>query len=177
LTESIKNKLQERGFAMDDLAELKEKIRRLVDVEEIKQLKYKYQRCLDTKDWDGLAETFVKDAITAFSDGQYVFKGVDKIMEFLRSSPLGENKIFIGVHHVHHPEIKITSDTTATGIWALYCYMMNKNQKTGLRILAYYHDEYVKINGQWKISFTGYDRILEETWNRDDTPSLDLVAG
>ncbi|MBW1901880.1 MAG: nuclear transport factor 2 family protein [Deltaproteobacteria bacterium] len=162
---------------MTDLAELKEKIKYLEDVEEIKQLKYKYQRCLDTKDWDGLAETFVKDATTAFSDGQYTLKGVDKIMEFLRSSPLGEDKIFIGVHHVHHPEIKITSDTTATGIWALYCYMVNKTQKTGLRILAYYHDEYVKMNGQWKINFTGYDRILEETWKREDIPSMELVAG
>jgi hypothetical protein len=162
---------------MDDLAELKEKIKLLEDVGEIKRLKYKYQRCLDTKDWDGLAETFAENATTAFSDGQYTLKGVDKIMEFLQSSPLGDDKTFIGVHHVHHPEIKITGNTTATGIWALYCYMLNKKQKSGLRILAYYHDEYVKIKGQWKISFTGYDRILEETWKREDIPSLELLAG
>lgn len=123
-----------------------------------------------------MAKTFTEDVTAAYSDGQYSFKGLDKIMGFLRSSPLGENKVFIGVHHVHHPEIKITSETTATGIWAMYCYMVNRKQKSGLRILGYYHDEYVKINGQWRISFTGYDRILEETWNREDMPSLELVA-
>ena len=79
----------------------------LEEVEEIKQLKYKYQRCLDTKDWDGLAETFTKDATTAFSDGQYVFKGVDKIMEFLRSGPLGEEQMAGGSHFdaVEYPDI------------------------------------------------------------------------
>ncbi len=162
---------------MADLAELEARIKCLEDLEEIKQLKYKYQRCLDTKDWDGLAETFTEDATTSYSDGQYNLKGVDEIMDFLQSSPLGEDKIFIGVHHVHHPEIKITGETTATGIWAMYNYMANKKQKTGLRILGYYRDDYVKINGQWKISFTGYDRILEESWSRKDTPSLELVAG
>ena len=59
----------------------------------------------------------------------------------------------------------------------MYNYMVNSRQESGLIILGYYRDEYVKINGQWKISFTGYDRILEETWNREDIPSLELVAG
>ena len=162
---------------MADFTEIEARVKRLEEIEEIKQLKYKYQRCLDTKDWEGLAETFTSDASTAYSDGQYRFKGLDNIMAFLRSSPLGENRIFIGVHHVHHPEIKFTSDTTATGLWAMYNDMVNKKQKRGLRILGYYRDEYVKTNGQWKISFTGYERILEETWNREDIPSLELVAG
>jgi hypothetical protein len=162
---------------MDDFKEIKARLRRLEAIEEIKQLKYKYQRFLDTKEWDLLAETFTSNAITDYSDGQYRFEGLDNIMAFLRSSPLGEDRIFIGVHHVHHPEIRLTSDTTATGIWAMYTYMVNKKQKSGLRILGYYRDEYVKVNGQWKISFMGYDRILEETWNREDIPSLDILAG
>lgn len=162
---------------MGDLKDLEARMKRFEDLEEIKQLKYKYQRCLDTKDWEGLAETFTSDAITSYSDGQYSFQGLDRIMEFLRSSPLGENRIFTGVHHVHHPEIKITSETTATGIWAMYNYMVNKKQKSGLRILGYYRDEYVKINGTWKISSTGYERIFEEAWNREDIPSLEIVAG
>ncbi len=162
---------------MADFTEIEARVKRLEEIEEIKQLKYKYQRCLDTKDWEGLAETFTPDATTAYSDGQYHFEGLDNIMAFLRSSPLGEDRIFIGVHHVHHPEIKFTSDTTATGLWAMYNDMVNKKQKSGLRILGYYRDEYVKTNGQWKISFTGYERILEETWNREDIPSLELVAG
>jgi hypothetical protein len=40
---------------------------------------------------------------------------------------------------------------------------------------AFYRDEYVKVNGEWKIKYTGYDRTFEEIWDRGDTPSLRLL--
>jgi hypothetical protein len=27
---------------------------------------------------------------------------------------------------------------------------------------AFYHDEYVKVDGEWKIRSTGYERLYEE---------------
>ena len=46
---------------------------------------------------------------------------------------------------------------------------------TTLRGAAFYRDECVKVNGQWKIKRTGHHRTYEETENRADTPSLKLT--
>ncbi len=45
-----------------------------------------------------------------------------------------------------------------------------------MRIGAYYHDEYVKVAGVWRIAHTGYTYVFREEWSREDTPSLRLVA-
>ncbi|MGO9056618.1 MAG: nuclear transport factor 2 family protein [Candidatus Binataceae bacterium] len=158
-------------------AELEARIQALEDLEAIKRLKYKYLRCLDTKQWDGMAETFAADATTSYSDGELSFSGRDAIMKFLRESAMAERNGMIGVHHVHHPEIELTSPATARGVWALYNYLLHRGDQTGLRLCAFYHDEYVKIDGQWLIKSTGYRRVFEEVWERKDSPSLKLVSG
>jgi bile-acid 7alpha-dehydratase len=160
---------------MAGLAELEARIQSLEDIEAIKRLKYKYLRCLDTKQWDEMATTFAPNATTDYSDGELKFSGRDTIMKFLRESAMGGPEGLIGVHQVHHPEIELTSPTTAKGTWALYNYLLHKTGNTGLRICAYYHDEYVKTQGQWLIKSTGYKRIFEESWDRKDSPSLKLI--
>lgn len=160
---------------MASLAELEARLQSLEDIEAIKRLKYKYLRCLDTKQWDEMATTFAPDATTSYSDGELSFSGRDAIMKFLRESAMAGPSPMIGVHQVHHPEIELTSLTTAKGTWALYNYLLQKNGNTGLRICAYYHDEYQKYEGQWLIKATGYRRIFEETWDRNDSPSLKVI--
>jgi len=162
---------------MATVAELEARIQALEDIEAIKRLKYKYLRCLDTKHWDGMAETFAVDAVTSYSDGELSFQGRDEIMKFLRESALGTPTGMIGVHHVHHPEIEMTGPTTAKATWALYNYLLHPGEHSGLRLCAFYHDEYVKTGGQWLIKSTGYRRVFEEVWDRKDSPSLKLVAG
>jgi bile-acid 7alpha-dehydratase len=157
---------------MADLAELEARMKRFEDIEAIKRLKYKYFRTLDSKLWDELAECFTEDATTTYSGGEYSFQGRDAIMKFLKK---GLGPTMISMHHGHHPEIEITSDTTAKGVWALKDYLIITQANMGLRGAAFYHDEYVKVNGEWKIKSTGYDRTFEEMWNRSDTPSLKLT--
>ncbi len=45
-----------------------------------------------------------------------------------------------------------------------------------IRGAAFYHDEYVKVGGAWKIRFTGYKRTYEEVESRRDRPGLRLTA-
>ena len=33
---------------------------------------------------------------------------------------------------------------------------------------ALYNDRYVKVDGQWRIAYTGYKRLLEQMEKRDD---------
>jgi bile-acid 7alpha-dehydratase len=162
---------------MAEPRDLETRVKLLEDIEAIKRLKYRYLRCLDTKRWDELAETLTEDATTQYADGMYSFQGRDAIMDFLKATPLAKEGELIGTHHCHHPEIEMTSETTAKGAWALHNYLVDKKGQTGLRLCAYYYDEYVKLNGQWRIRSTGYRRIFEEVWDRNDTPSLKLTAG
>ena len=152
-------------------------LQELVEIEAIKQLKARYQRCVDTKDWDGLAATFAPDARSVYSGGKYSFEGRDAIMEFLSGS-LGSTKI-ASLHHAHTPEIEITSDTTARGTWYLEDFVINESEGTehmpGGTVLhgtGIYSDEYVKIDGAWKISLTGYERIFEDLQPRDPRSTL-----
>jgi hypothetical protein len=155
--------------------DLDARIRRLEDLEAIQRLKHRYWRCLDLKLWDDLAGCFTDDATADYGEGRYRFAGAEAILGFLRGA-LGEASGSVTVHHGHHPEIELTGATTARGTWALYNYLFNVAQKRSVRIGAYYDDRYVKLAGGWKIAHTGYTYIFREEWNRDDTPSLTLVA-
>jgi len=146
----------------------------LHEIEAIKRLKYKYMRCLDQKRWSELAECFTEDAISAYSGGKFSFEGRDAIMEFLESA-MGADS-FLSSHTVHQPEIEFITETAATGIWALQDTVIETNANIIIRGAAFYEDEYVKVDGAWKIKSTGYERTYEETLSRADIPSLKLTA-
>ena len=129
------------------MSETDEALQRLLDVEAIKQLKARYFRFLDTKDWDGLAEVFTADAVMD-ADG-FVEHGRAEILAFLP-------KVLDGVvttHHGHMPEIAITGPDTATGIWAMFDYLTFPGEPppTGLRGYGHYHEEYVREPEGWRI--------------------------
>jgi uncharacterized protein (TIGR02246 family) len=122
-------------------------LRRLLDIEEIKQLKARYFRCMDTKDWDAFSELFTADAVMD-ADG-YVREGRDEILDFLPRILDG----VVTVHHGHMPEITITGPETATGVWAMFDYLTfpDGDQPTGLRGYGHYHEEYAREQGTWRI--------------------------
>lgn len=146
----------------------------LVEIEAIKRLKYKYLRCLDQKLWDELTECFVENATSAYGGGKYSYEGRDAILEFLRDA-MGADT-FHSSHQVHQPEIDLTSETTARGIWALEDVVIDLKWDITIRGAAFYEDEYVKKDGVWKIQHTGYKRTYEEVQSRKDVPGLELTA-
>jgi SnoaL-like domain len=145
----------------------------LIEIEAIKQLKYKYFRCLDSKRWAELAECFAPDATSSYDGGKYSFQGRDQILGFLERA-LGRPTM-ITLHQGHHPEIEITGPTTATGIWYLEDQVIDAKRNTTLRGAAFYHDTYTKIGEAWKLQSTGYTRTFEEVQDRAETPSLKLT--
>ena len=159
---------------MSDASDLDRRVRRLEDIEAIKQLKYRYWRHLDLKQWDELAQCFAADATVCYSSGQYEFAGVTAIMGFL-STALGRERGSVTIHHGHHPEIELLGDTTARGTWALYNYMFNVKENRGIRIGAYYEDRLVKLDGFWKFQHIGYRYLFHEEWRRDEISSLRLL--
>ncbi len=150
---------------------LRRDIQVLKDIEAIKQLKARYFRFIDCKLWDELADCFTEDAITTYSNDREHYEGRDAIMKFLRSNL---DTPVLTMHQGHHPEITITSETTAVGKWALEDYIITMKNK-GIQCAAFYHDEYVKVDGRWKIKSTGYDLVYREMWDRNETKSLKII--
>ena len=146
----------------------------LQEIDAIQRLKYRYLRCLDQKRWDELATCFAEDATCAYGDGKYSYQGRDAIIEFLRTA-MGAPS-FLSRHRVSHPEIDLTSPTTATGIWALDDVVIETQAQITIRGAAFYYDEYVKQDGAWRLRSTGHKRTFEEMESRRDRPGLRLTA-
>ncbi|MEE2034815.1 nuclear transport factor 2 family protein [Rhodococcus chondri] len=143
-------------------------------VREIKRLKYRYARALDTRSWAELADTLVPEATAVY--GEYLsFESRDAFINFLEST-LGAH--MLTEHHCSHPQIEISEDgATATGIWLLADTVIVPEDKMFLRGSAYYHDRYVLCpDGQWRISQTGYERNWETAISLEDLPSFRLTT-
>jgi hypothetical protein len=143
----------------------------LLELEAIKQLKYRYWRTLDTKQWDEFATCFTTDA-TADYGPKLVFTGRDAIVDFMRTA-MGPG--LISMHHGHHPEITLDGDR-ATGIWYLQDQVFVPEHSFALMGAALYADRYVRVGDTWLIEHTGYTRTFDATWSTKDTPSLKFTA-
>ena len=125
------------------------------DLEAIRQLKARYFRTMDTRDWAAMREVFTDDvAIDTTEAGGPAMTGADQFVAFLADTLAGA----VTVHQGHMPEITLTTPTTATGIWALNDVIV---WPTGMRLDGYghYHETYVKVGSEWKISSSTLTRL------------------
>ena len=135
----------------------------LLEIESIKQLKARYCRYLDTKNWAGWRQIFTDDFLSDTSEaGGMVIEGADAFVAFTRKN-IGKPSQPT-VHQVHAPEIELTSATTARGVWALNDIV---RLAPGLNLNAYghYHETYEKIDGQWRIKSSKLTRLREDIFN------------
>jgi len=133
------------------------------DIEAIKQLKARYCRLLDTKDWEAWRRLFTDDFVSDTSrSGGTIIRGADEFVAFLQRT-LGKPSQ-LTVHQVHAPEIELTSPSTATGIWALNDVV---RLAPGLNLQGYghYHETYEKADGQWRIKTSTLTRLREDVFN------------
>ena len=134
-------------------------LRRLLDIEEIKQLKARYFRCMDTKDWNGFGQVFARDAVVEVPEADLVLTGRDAIVSGVGQALTGTRT----VHHGHMPEITPAGPDTATGIWAMSDYVewprSNDGSRVGLHGYGHYLEEYIREDGEWRIRRTHLRRI------------------
>ena len=144
---------------------------RLEDIELIRRLKYKYFRCIDTGDIASLREVLTEDVKVDYIGGSYRWQmaGRDKILESIAGS---FNANAVGCHTGHHPEIDVLTDSTATGTWYLTDVFINLAEKVRTTGSALYRDKYVKIQGQWRIAESVYERLYEEVESFETPPKL-----
>ena len=134
-------------------------IERLIAIEEIKQLKARYYRYMDTKQWPGWEDVFTADAVMDVSQeqvpGEGIIRGRAQIIPFVSKVLEGA----VTVHHGHMPEIEVTSDTTARGIWSMEDKLQWPDGKTTLHGYGHYHETYEKLGGKWLIKTLKLTRL------------------
>ncbi|MGD1171399.1 nuclear transport factor 2 family protein [Mycobacterium seoulense] len=132
----------------------------LLAIESIKQLKARYCRHLDTKDWAAWRTLFTDDFVSDTAEaGGKLIDGADEFVAFTRKA-LGR-PAQATAHQVHSPEITLTSATTARGVWALQDVV---RFGPGVTLVGYghYHETYQNIAGQWFIKSSKLTRLRED---------------
>lgn len=138
-----------------------DEVYRLVAIEAIKQLRARYFRCVDTKDWKGLRELFCAHARLHFADSNLGPQPVEEAMEFIRTALADA----ITVHHGHMPEIHLDSPDRAHGVWAMsdeLHWPENSSNPFGIlhcRGAGHYHETYERHAGQWLIASLKLTRL------------------
>lgn len=132
---------------------------------ELEQLKYRYLRTLDLKQWDEFADTLTEDVSADYGE-RLSFSGREAVVTFMRDS-LGP--AIISVHQCHHPEISVDGES-ATGTWYLDDKVIVTEQRLLITGSAFYEDRYVHCpDGRWRIARTGYRRSYEAIQKLDDS--------
>ncbi|MCV7357444.1 nuclear transport factor 2 family protein [Mycolicibacterium fluoranthenivorans] len=135
------------------------------DLEAIRRLKARYCRFLDTKDYEAWKGLFAPDVVvrldmaisTGGADGQTApdLNGLDEFVPVV----LGGVEHAQTKHHVHTPEIDLTSDTTASAIWAMEDLLLFPNGGE-LFGAGHYHETYEKRAGTWVITSLHLTRTI-----------------
>jgi len=153
-------------------------------IEEIKRLKARYFRCMDTKDWEGYLAVFAPDAEIDsseaytprdFTGAVFLVDGVappEPDLTWRSTNPKQFTadlaKTLDGVstvHHGHMPEIELTSPTTAKGIWSMEDKLRWPEGSPIREMHGYGHyvETYVRLPQGWRIQTLKLTRVRVDT--------------
>lgn len=136
---------------------------RLLALEEIRALKARYCRYIDTKQWSALRGLFSDGArfegFGSAPDGCDADSFVRGVSARLREA--------VSVHHCHMPEIAFLDRDTARGVWAMADHLEWREpiglreapQACGFSGYGHYEEEYRRIEDRWLMHFLRLTRL------------------
>jgi SnoaL-like domain len=138
-------------------------------------LKARYFRLMDTKQWDAWRDLFTDDLVfymetapVPTADQPVTVGGnafVEHVSRALRTATT--------VHQGHMPELELTGETTARGVWAMFDWVDSVETGRGIQGFGHYHERYRKgADGRWRIAELRLTRL-----RIDPVPLTDPPAG
>lgn len=143
-----------------------DRIERLEAIEAIRNLKARYFRCMDMKQWDELRSVFTREMQVLTPDGAVYAEGGDTYAASLRHSL--ENAV--SCHQGLTGEIEIIDADNAKAIWPMQDVIEwdSEHPKMGWKSIlgrGHYHETYRREDGEWRIATLTLTRLrLDITW-------------
>lgn len=143
-----------------------DRLGRLEAIEDIRRLKARYFRCMDTKLWDDLRGVFTADMKVITPDGRVWLEGGDAYAASLRNSL----EHAVSCHQGLTAEIEVLDADNATGIWAMQDVIEwpQSHPREGWKAIVgrgHYHETYRREGGQWRIATLTLTRLrLDIAW-------------
>lgn len=153
-------------------------LQKLLDLEEIKNLRVRYGHYLDSNSLTELAGLFAPDAVCNFGAGD--IRGRDAIRDGLAAAfadyDTGRHGSYPFLHAVTNQWVELTSADTAQG----RCYLLDlhtvaKPARDPWILLGMYADEYRRIDGRWMITRSQLDIVWPSRQVGGGHPGRDLV--
>jgi hypothetical protein len=135
-------------------------LQHLSDLEDIRTVKHRYYRGIDTADAALLETLFTDDVSVEYRGGGYRVRlaGKAAMIDFLMNS---FNADSVAMHQGSMPDISFIGDDEAEGLWYLEDLFISLERRDVTAGTALYKDRYRRVDGAWKIARTEYDRIME----------------
>jgi hypothetical protein len=145
-------------------------LEKMLAIEEIKRVKSKYFYGLDHKDWTlWRRSVWAPDARIEVPEASIDIVGLENIIAWVSERTADQ----VSVHHGHMPDIDITSDSTATAVWAMEDRLYRTKEhpladgSTYLHGFGHYHESYVRTVAGWRIASTRLTRLRVEMFTGD----------
>lgn len=139
------------------------------DIEQIRQLKARYFRFMDGKDWEAYRTVFTDDVMFDVRGGMAATEpgmeypdppitGADGAVAFIRDGL----QHLVSAHQGFMPEIELTGPDSARGVWAMTDVLRAGQGAPFQTVRGYghYHEEYRRVAGEWKIANLRLTRLL-----------------
>ena len=131
-------------------------VERILALEEIKRLKARRDRALDTKDWVTYEALHLpdhhshSDGFAPWTTAAEMTANISRILEGVTS-----------VHHSHTPDITFQSRDKAEAIWGMEDNLFWKQgtEDHWLRGFGFYYETYERRDGQWKFASRRLKRL------------------
>jgi hypothetical protein len=139
-------------------------LERLQAIEDIRQLKARYFRLMDTKQWDEFATIFTPDMKVISPNGKVWMEGGTAFAQSIRSSL----ERSVSVHQGFTAEIEIIDADNARAIWSMQDIIEweDRHPREGWKSIigrGHYHDTYRRTNGIWRIATLSLIRLRQDT--------------
>ena len=137
-----------------------DRLERLEAIEDIRKVKARYFRFMDTKQWDALPGVFTTDMQVISPNGEVWMSGGATFAASLKRSL--ENSV--SVHQGFMGEIEIIDADNARGVWAMQDVIewTDRHPREGWKSITgrgHYHDTYRREDGQWRIATLQLTRV------------------
>jgi hypothetical protein len=128
-------------------------LQEFIDYKQITELKARFVRTVDAKDWGGFRSVFTpSDGVFDFGGG-FIVQGGDVFVDTVA----GQLEGAVSVHRAFLPVLTFEGATEASGEWAVNDYVEWKpdpvtGERCGHQGFGYEYETYRKIDGVWKIA-------------------------